>query len=150
MLLLVMVMVLLIGIVLCLLGYRDWDPNKNGLSDFMYYHDDAVAYTGCAIIQIAGILLAIEIACIFCNYVGADAKVEQHQEKYNAISYKVESGVCRDEFGLLNKEVVDEIQEWNEDIVYHKAIQRDFWIGVFYPNIYDEFETIDYTNYSRE
>ena len=33
-----------------------------------------------------------------------------------------------------------------------KILSKDtenFWVGIFYPNVYDEFKTIDYENYSR-
>ena len=72
------------------------------------------------------------------------------QETHKALTYKLESGACRDELGLLSKSVIDEIQDWNESIVRKKNFQKDFWIGIFYPNIYDEFETIDYTKYAKE
>jgi anaerobic ribonucleoside-triphosphate reductase len=56
---------------------------------------------------------------------------------------------CRDEFGFLGKEIIDEVQNWNEDIRYYKAAQDDFWVGIFHPNVYDEFETIDYDTYNN-
>ena len=59
-------------------------------------------------------------------------------------TYKIESNSCRDEFGLLSKELIDEVQEWNQDVRYYQKIQRNFWVGIFYPNVYDEFETIDF------
>lgn len=37
---------------------------------------------------------------------------------------------------------MDEIREWNEDLAYRKAIQRNFWVGIYYPNIYDNLEFI--------
>lgn len=77
-------------------------------------------------------------------------KQKKSKERYNAIIYKVESGACRDEFGLLNKKVIDEIQDWNESVTYNKNIQEDFWVGIFIPNVYDQFEIIDYTKYGRE
>lgn len=144
------VIVLIIGIVTLVLGCKSWDYEKNKFSDFIYDHDEGLMCTGGAIILIDGIFLTIAIAYMCCNFIGINAKVEQYKEKYNAITYKVESGACRDDFGLLNKEVIDEIQDWNENITYNKNIQRDFWIGVFYPNVYDEFETISYEKYSRE
>lgn len=110
------VIVLIIGIVTLVLGCKSWDYEKNKFSDFIYDHDEGLMYTGGAIILIDGIFLTIAIAYMCCNFIGINAKVEQYKEKYNAITYKVESGACRDDFGLLNKEVIDEIQDWNENI----------------------------------
>ena len=112
--------------------------------------DYTVESFGWVTVAISGIIMAIMIAVFACTYSGVNAKVEKNKERYNAITYKVESGACRDEFGLLNKEVIDEIQNWNENITYYKNIQKDFWVGIFVPNVYDQFETIDYTKYGRE
>lgn len=99
---------------------------------------------------VSGFIMAVMVIVLVGNYIGVNAQVEKLKERYNAITYKVESGACRDEFGLLNKEVIDEIQDWNESITYNKNIQENFWIGIFIPNVYDQFETIDYTKYGRE
>lgn len=90
---------------------------------------------------------AMSLLIILLNNVGINARVEKYKETYNAITYKVESGACSDELGLLSKDVLNEVQDWNSDIVYYKNIQNDFWVGVFIPNIYDQFKTIDYENY---
>lgn len=113
-------------------------------------NDYTVESFGWVTVAISGIIMAIMIAVFACTYSGVNAQVEKNKERYNAITYKVESGACRDEFGLLNKEVIDEIQNWNENITYYKNIQKDFWVGIFVPNVYDQFETIDYTKYGRE
>ena len=88
------------------------------------------------------------IIILCCQHMGVDGMVEKNLEIYDAIEYKVTSGVCRDEFGLLSKEVIDEVQDWNKDVRYYKAVQDDFWIGIFYPNVFDQFETIDYMSYN--
>ena len=144
--------VLMIGIGLIILGNKVWfDTKKDSkLRNFVYKYDDIIAYSGIFMFVTSSIIMAVMIILFACNYIGVNAQVEKYKEQYNAITYKVESGACRDEFGLLNKEVIDEIQDWNEDITYHKNIQRDFWVGIFIPNIYDQFETIDYTKYGKE
>ena len=142
--------ILIIGIGLIVIGCIDWDYEKNKLFDFLYDNDDTLKFIGGITTFISGFIMIIMIIILCCMYIGIDARVEQSKETFDAITYKVESGACRDEFGLLNKEVIDEIQSWNESVIYNQKMQNDFWVGVFYPNIYDQFETIDYEKYGRE
>lgn len=90
------------------------------------------------------------LIAIIDTHCTSDAKVELWREQYKAITYKLESSACSDEFGLLSKEIIDEIQDWNQDVVYYKRIEKDFLVGIFYPNVFDEFETIDYERYQNK
>ena len=144
--------VLIVGIGLVVVGNMEWfdTRNENKLRNFLYQNDDTIECFGWVTVVVSEIIMVIMIIFLACNYIGVNAQVEKSKERYNAITYKVESGACRDEFGLLNKEVIDEIQDWNESITYYKNIQKDFWVGIFVPNVYDQFKTIDYTKYGRE
>lgn len=144
--------ILIIGIGLIVIGEKDWydTRNDNKLRRFLYRNDNIIKNSGRITIAVSGIIMVIMIIIFACNYIGVKAQVEKNKEQYNAITYKVESGACRDEFGLLNKEVIDEIQDWNESITYYKNLQEDFWAGIFIPNVYEQFETIDYAKYRRE
>ena len=143
---------LIVGIGLITVGNMKWydNRNENKLREFLYQNDYTIQASGWITAVVSGITMVIMIIALVCNYIGVNARVEKNKEQYNAITYKVESGACRDEFGLLNKEVIDEIQDWNENITYYKNFQKDFWVGIFVPNVYDQFETIDYTKYGRE
>lgn len=68
-------------------------------------------------------------------------------EKYKALTYKLESEACRDQFGLLNKEIIDEVQRWNVKVTYYKAMEDNFWVGIYYPDVYGDLGTIDYETY---
>ena len=142
--------ILIIGIGLIVAGCIDWDYEKNKLFDFLYDNDETLKLVGGITTFISGFVMLIMLIILSCMYIGVDAKVEQSKEIYKAITYKVESGACRDEFGLLNKEVIDEIQSWNESVIYNQKMQNDFWVGIFYPDVYDQFKTIDYEKYGRE
>ena len=142
--------ILIIGIGLIVAGCINWNYKKNKLFNFLYDNDEILKLIGGIITFISGFVIAIMLVVLPCMYIGIDARVEQLKENYKAITYKVESGACRDEFGLLNKEVIDEIQSWNKSVIYNQKMQNDFWVGIFYPDVYDQFETIDYEKYGRE
>lgn len=76
--------------------------------------------------------------------INSNAVKQKYEQRYTGIMYKIESGIYEDDFKINDKDLVTEISEWNQDIVYYKSMQRNIWVGVFIPNIYDEFETIDY------
>ena len=142
--------ILIIGIGLIVAGCINWNYKKNKLFNFLYDNDEILKLIGGIITFISGFVIAIMLVVLPCMYIGIDARVEQLKENYKAITYKVESGACRDEFGLLNKEVIDEIQSWNKSVIYNQKMQNDCWVGIFYPDVFDEFETIDYEKYGRE
>lgn len=132
------IIILLAGIGLYVYGDKHyWDSDGN------------VFLIGVLVTGISAIAVMVMVICILTSQCGADAQLEEHKARYEALTYKIESDAYRDEFGLLNKSVIDEVQKWNEDVTYCKAIQDDFWVGIFYPNIYDELETIDYEKFVR-
>lgn len=96
------------------------------------------------VVLFSGIGIIFSLITIISNYITINSYIEVNKERYNAIMYKVESNICHDELGLLNKEVIDEIQEWNEELTFYQTVQNDFWIGIYIPNVYDEFQIIDY------
>ena len=155
MLLWMFVIILLVGIVIWIFGSLDWYEIRNhfeekgkakwkDIFDAMYYNDSTIQGAGMLTTLLSGIVVVIMILVLACNHVEMNAKVDSFHERYDALEYKISSEEYRDEFGLINKSVIDEVQHWNEDLAYYKRIQNDFWIGIFYPNIFDQFETIDY------
>ena len=143
----IFVIALLIGMGLLVVSTRNWDHDKHPI---LYYNDGAIATTGAILAIISAIIIFVMLCGICITHISANADLAKYQETHKALTYKLESGACRDEFGLLNKTIIDEIQDLNENIVRGKSFQKDFWVGIFYPNIYDELKTIDYTNYVDE
>ena len=143
----IFVIVLFVSVGLIIIGTRKWSRDKH---KFLYYHDEGITCTGVVATVISAVVIFGMLCGICTTHIPANADLAKYQETHKALTYKLESGACRDELGLLSKSVIDEIQDWNESVVRKKNFQKDFWIGIFYPNIYDEFETIDYTKYSKE
>lgn len=131
------VIILVVGIGFIVAGYK-FSP---------YAYDGHFIIAGTCIVIVSSIVLIVMMFIIGSNHINIDATIEKNKETQKAIEYKVTSGACRDEFGLLSKEVIDEVQKWNEDIRYCQRAQDDFWVGIFYLNIYDQFEIIDYEKY---
>ena len=138
---------LFVGIGLIVLGSISWDYLKH---HWLYYHDEALNVAGVGVALISGFVVLIMCLFLFNEHNGSQAELAVLREREYAIVYKLESGACIDEFGLLSKTVIDEVQDWNEVIIKEKKLQRNFWIGIFHANIYDEFETIDYKKYSTK
>ena len=139
-----MVIIFVVGICLVKIGQKYWDRNKH---PFLYHNDDAIKFAGVLTSVISALAVIIMLVCIVCSHTNVEANLEENREIYDALTYKMESTTCRDEFGFLSKEVIDEVQEWNKDVRYYQSAQDDFWVGIFYPNVFDEFETIDYESY---
>lgn len=114
---------------------------ENSSRDFFFLASILFAFS-----LIATASLCVMIIVAAGSNLTANADKLKLQEQYNSLIYKVENEKYRDEFGLVNKEVIDEIQEWNENCTYYQALEKDFWIGVFYPNIFHEFEVINLDN----
>lgn len=91
---------------------------------------------------IAAILVVIMSVAIIVANVDGKAIMEVNKQRYDSLVYQAENHLYENDNDLGKKEFVSEIQKWNEDLAKGKAVQRDFWIGIFFANIYDEFEFI--------
>lgn len=88
------------------------------------------------------IALLISIIGLASVYIGADASVAKWETHYESLTYQLENNLYDNDNDIGKKELMDEIREWNEDLAYCKEIQRNFWVGIYYPNIYDNLEFI--------
>lgn len=87
-------------------------------------------------------LLAISAVIFAISYIGTDASVAGWEKQYESLTYQLENNLYDNDNDIGKKELMDEIREWNEDLAYYKEIQRNFWVGIYYPNVYDNLEFI--------
>lgn len=99
-----------------------------------------LAVIACAISLIALFISTIGLAS---NYIGADAKIADWEKQYESLTYQLENNLYDNDNDVGKKELMNEIQDWNTDLAYFKVIQRDFWVGIYYPNIFDDFKFIE-------
>ena len=145
----------ILAIVFSLVGtfysYCSWSSAKHPkISDFIYKTEGWVQPIAIVLAIIGIIGTSVSLLVMVGMHADAVAQKAKLNETYTAIEYKITSGACRDELGLLTKEIIDEAQEYNETISYYKTMQDSFWLGVFVPDIYNDFELIDYTQYNSE
>ena len=91
-----------------------------------------------------GLAMLAMIICISYQYICFDSQVEAIQERHDALMFRLENEELRDEFGLINNDLVFSIRLWNEELRRVKKFHDNFWIGIFNPNVYEGFDCIDY------
>ena len=94
---------------------------------------------------IAGIAFVVMLIVVIANNVGVEASIEANKQRYESLIYQAENNLYENDNDLGKKELVNQIQEWNENLARGKALQNDFWVGIFYADIYDEFNFIPMT-----
>lgn len=89
---------------------------------------------------IVSIVMLMEIVVKNTN---VDAYVAENQMRYEMLVYQYENDIYDNDNDLGKRDLMEDIQEWNEDLAYYREAQDDFWVGIFYPNVYDQFEFIE-------
>lgn len=101
---------------------------------------------GSVITALSVFILLFMLILVGVNHMTIDADKSKMEQEYKALMYKVQSVDMRDELNINTIEVINEVQEWNENLAYYQKLQKDKWLGVFVPNIYDDFEFIEYNS----
>ena len=103
-----------------------------------------------AVSCISGIAVLFMLIAIVICHVGIEAEIEANNQRYDSLVYQAEARLYENDNDVGKKDLANQIQEWNEDLARGKALQNDFWVGIFIPNIYDEFEFIPMSVLSSE
>ena len=94
-----------------------------------------------SVIGIFGIIASVVVLAI--NYIGIDGYIAQMNTRYETLVYQYENDIYDNDNDLGKRELMVDIQNWNEDLSSRRERQRDFWIGIYIPNIYDQFKFIE-------
>ena len=94
-----------------------------------------------SVIGIFGIIASVVVLAI--NYIGIDGYITRMNTRYETLVYQYENDLHYNDDDLGKRELMVHIQNWNEDLSSRRERQRDFWIGIYIPNIYDQFEFIE-------
>ena len=89
------------------------------------------------------VALLVEIVVLSVNHIGVDGYIQKMNERYDMLIYQYENDIYDNDNDLGKRELFEDIQDWNEDLASCKENQDDAWIGIFIPDIYDQFEFIE-------
>ena len=95
------------------------------------------------IASIGFIVAIIMLIIIVVKNTNVDAYVAENQMRYEMLVYQYENDIYDNDNDLGKRDLMEDIQEWNEDLAYYRKAQDDFWVGIFHPNVYDQFEFIE-------
>ena len=104
--------------------------------------DDLVFVRATAII-IGTIGVVISVIILICSYANVDGKIAANQARYDMLVYQYENDIYDNDIDLGKRALLKDIQDWNEDLARYQGAQDDFWIGIYYPNVFDQFEFIE-------
>ena len=105
--------------------------------------DDFEFYIGLTDV-ILGFALVISLIVLFGSHLGVSADIEFNKEEYNNLCYQLDKIKYDDGISLGEQKILKQVKDWNEDLAFKQKIQKDFWLGCYYPNIYDQFKFIEY------
>lgn len=91
-------------------------------------------------------LLIASLIIMFILHIGASANIKETKEEYKNLCWQVNKVKYDYRISLGEQRILEQVKEWNEDLAYNQNIQKDFWLGCYFPNIYDQFEFIEYDN----
>ena len=135
MILVILGVVLLLGIIGIFLYNSSWVKSE-GLSITI-----GVAGGIFMALAIVGIIVSTGIFCV--NYIGVEGDIAEYQTHYDSLKFQIEHNLYKDDITKVSiRELVKEIQHWNCDLAEKKINQYNTWIGIFIPDIYDQFEFI--------
>lgn len=101
-------------------------------------------FIGTMTIIIATIFILISGVIIVDNYGNIKGKIASNNQRHESLTYQLENDLYDNDNDLGKKELYNQIMEWNEDVVYYQNVQDNFWFGIYYPNVFDQFELIEY------
>ena len=113
------------------------------LDDYIGWKFEIVPFVSLGVYVISSIAALVMTIFIIMGNISIRANVPAMRVRYESLVYQYENNLYENENDVGKKELMDQIQEWNEKIANGKTYQRDFWVGIFVPNVYDVFDFIE-------
>ena len=88
------------------------------------------------------VLNLISVGVFAANHIGVEAYIAKNYARYNSLVYQYENDIYDNDNDLGKRDLIVDIQKWNEDLSSYRNLQNDLWVGIYIPDIYDQFKFI--------
>lgn len=89
------------------------------------------------------ITLVVSLCAFGCYNINVDGMIAADQKRYESLVYQYENDMYDNDNDLGKYELMQRIEDWNKELASYRAAQDDFWIGIYIPNIYDQYKFIE-------
>ena len=122
---------LIVGIVLIFVGVKTYE--------------DSCTLVGITLTILLGVVISILGPAAIVANITPEAELAKELNKRESLVYQLENEIYDNDDDIVGKrDLYKDIETFNSDLAYNKIAQKDFWIGIFYPNIYDKIDYITY------
>ena len=90
------------------------------------------------------IILLIMGLVISISHAASGGKRVQLEADYEILSWEVENNIYQDggDDVVGKKELYNQVREWNAELAKNQYYEKNFWVGIFAPNIYSDLKPI--------
>ena len=92
---------------------------------------------------LSGVAVVVSLIILLINHVGVDATIASKNIEYKSLVYQYNHDVYDNDNDIGKKELYKEIENYNRSLASNQKLQDDFWVGIYLPDIYDQFEFIE-------
>lgn len=96
-----------------------------------------------ATLAISIICLVISIIFFGVNYIGAKSYKASLLEEQRILTYQIENEFYENDIEYGKNELFRDVTKFNTLIRKHRELTKDFWVGIYEPNIYDDIPLVE-------
>lgn len=91
------------------------------------------------------IILLIMSLGIIISYACSGGERARLEADYEVLSWEVENNIYQDGGDDIvgKKELYNQVREWNANLASNQYYEKNFWVGIFVPNIYGDLKPIE-------
>ena len=94
--------------------------------------------------------LIIFIVCLMAsiiifgiNYIGATSYKASLLEEQRILTYQIENEFYENDIEYGKNELFRDVTKFNTLVREHRELTKDFWVGIYEPNIYDDIPLVE-------